>query len=312
LAAHIRDVAQNAHDRRRDPLAVVRTPRAGRSGQRDGERSLDSTVGARSIELANAMAAVRLARAPALACPACASWALPRNCCTRPVLDGVPWALGDLRGQQNRAFLSAGDQAQLTADPDAFACTGTEVRPIAERLAWKRTRPPAPVPVWPPRGVHLCCDFAPLPAKPVVAVIRARWHLELYDALQLGSAWVAVENAGAAGVELDSITTLELAMFEGESRVDPARTSWRLPPVHVETDFAFGGMTAGDANGEVVHLVADPLYLTQVHYERQTPCLLQVRPAVGPAHARAGADVRASGPGSCCSIRATASARTWP
>jgi hypothetical protein len=53
--------------------------------------------------------------------------------------------------------------------------------------------------------------------------------------------------------------------------------------VHVETDFAFVGMTAGDANGEVVHWVADPLYLTQVHYERQTPRLLQVCPAVGPA-----------------------------
>jgi hypothetical protein len=153
--------------------------------------------------------------------PACASWALPRNCCTRLVLDGVPWALGGQRGQQNRAFLSAGDQAQLAADPDAFACTGTEVRPIAERLAWKRTRPPAPDAVWLPRGVHLCCDFAPPPAKPAVAGSRARWHFELYDALPLVSAWVAVENVGAAGVELDSITTLELAMVEGESRVDP-------------------------------------------------------------------------------------------
>jgi len=58
---------------------------------------------------------------------------------------------------------------------------------------------------------------------------------------------------------------------------------WELPNIHVETDFAFSGMSNRRASSSTVHWVSDPLYSTQVHYPRQTPCLLEVRPSLGPA-----------------------------
>ncbi|MBL8722393.1 MAG: arylsulfatase, partial [Planctomycetes bacterium] len=203
--------------------------------------------------------------------------------CAQLVLDGRAVALGGLLGQRNHAFLSAAERDQLRADPGALVCTGVTETPIAERMRWARTRPAAPDAVWPPLGTCLTATFAAPPTRPELQGLVVRWHCEVHDALPLLGVRLEIENRTGRSIELDRLTTVELACVEGESRVDPAHTAWRLPPLHVETDFAFGGMTAGDANHHVVHWVADPDYATQVHYERQTPCLLQVRPELGPA-----------------------------
>ncbi|MBK8098178.1 MAG: alpha-galactosidase [Planctomycetes bacterium] len=197
-------------------------------------------------------------------------------------IDGNQLPLGGLLGQPDHAFLLPQWLPELKVDPAALHFRGVTIAPIKERLQWQRSRPAAPDAVWPPRGVHAAIHFgADLGQEP--QGIAATWHVELYDGLPLLSCWLEVKNGGSAPRELDSCTTVQIAAVEGESRVDPAQTPWTLPGIHVETDFAFCGMTAGDANSHVVHWVADPLYDTQVHYERQTPCLLQVRPKIGPA-----------------------------
>ncbi|MEZ4829916.1 MAG: hypothetical protein R3C61_27080 [Bacteroidia bacterium] len=54
------------------------------------------------------------------------------------------------------------------------------------------------------------------------------------------------------------------------------------PNIHVETDFAFASMYSMDANHHVVHWETDPDYHTQVSYLKVTPCLLKVKPELGP------------------------------
>jgi hypothetical protein len=56
---------------------------------------------------------------------------------------------------------------------------------------------------------------------------------------------------------------------------------WEWPNLYVETDYAFGGMGSKGGN-KGVHWVADPEYKSQVNYERNTPCLLECRPPLGP------------------------------
>jgi len=56
---------------------------------------------------------------------------------------------------------------------------------------------------------------------------------------------------------------------------------WQPTPIHVETDYAFGGMSPA-CRGQGIHWGPDPLYGSQVNYERKTPCLLECRPPLGP------------------------------
>jgi hypothetical protein len=79
---------------------------------------------------------------------------------------------------------------------------------------------------------------------------------------------------------LNSFTSEILAVVEYESHVE-GYEKWNVPNLHVESDYAFAGMNALVAN-HTTYWIADPEYVTQVHYQRQNPCLLESRPPLGP------------------------------
>jgi len=110
-------------------------------------------------------------------------------------------------------------------------------------------------------------------------------HYELYDGVPVLSKWVEVRNAGSEAVTIDRLTVETLAVVEHGSQVEAREGVPIAEPrcLHVETDFAFGGMRHHNANRHVVHWRTDPAYLTQVNYLRETPCLLVVEPTYGPA-----------------------------
>jgi hypothetical protein len=196
-------------------------------------------------------------------------------------VNGTAANIGGLLGQPNHAFLRQEWIDQMTADPAAFAWDGTfAAGPIEARFAWRRTRPSADA-NWPPAGQHVCipCTGAPGLPKGLTATV----HLEIYDGIPLVAHWLELKNAGAAPVEVDSFTALRLPLVEAESRVEPERLGVRLPNVYVETDYSFHAMTGADGSSHCVRWLADPQYETQVNYEKQTRCLLEVKPDVGPA-----------------------------
>jgi hypothetical protein len=105
-------------------------------------------------------------------------------------------------------------------------------------------------------------------------------HYELYDGIPLFSKWLTMTHSHEKPVRLTSFTAHELKLAEVESSVNTAPTSEKFP-LWVETDMAFGDMTPEYAS-PCVKYSADPEYATQVHYDRQTPCLLECKPPLGP------------------------------
>lgn len=193
--------------------------------------------------------------------------------------------MGGLKGQQNYAFLRPEWIEELRSDPAAFRCTCYEVGKPRERMAWKQLRRHAPDVVWPTKGVTLRLDFAPpLPTNGVkMPDLRISVHYELYDGLPCYSKWITISNATPSVVRVDTVSSEVLAVVERTSEVDEL-SEGRLPPnLHVETDMAFGGMIAAGANRRSFRWLPDPDYQSQVNYEKQTPCLLDVGPDLGPA-----------------------------
>lgn len=200
-------------------------------------------------------------------------------------IDGQRFDIGGLKGQPNYAFLRPEWIDALRPDPAAFRLVGYEVGKPLERMAWKRTRHHAPGVKWPPEGVTLRLDFAsPVPINGTPARdIRVSVHYELYDGLPCYSKWITVSNGTDRVVRVERFSSEILAVVERTSEVDDL-SDGRMPPnVHVETDMAFGGMLASGANRRSFRWLPDPDFDTQVNYLKQTPCLLDIGPDLGPA-----------------------------
>jgi hypothetical protein len=94
------------------------------------------------------------------------------------------------------------------------------------------------------------------------------------------SKWLVVRNAGSSMIRINSLESEKLAMVEESSGVDKDG-NFPSPHICIQSDYAFGGGTAADANHSTWWL-PDTLYTSQVNYTLQSHCLLVSKPALGP------------------------------
>jgi hypothetical protein len=192
-------------------------------------------------------------------------------------LDGRPFDAGGLIGQEEYAYLLPEWLESMSADPSAFRLKNFTIGQTEARFQWNRKRYCADLP-WPPPGVSLTMNFIPPEGETAKIVIAV--HYELYDGLPLLAKWLTIRNEGLRPVRLNSFKSEILAVVESEVTVE-SPGEWSRPNLHIESDYAFLGSSSKSGN-KAVHWVPDPQYKTQVNYQRQTPCLLESRPPLGP------------------------------
>ena len=192
-------------------------------------------------------------------------------------IDGMKIPVGGLAGQPDRAYLASKWLDSMVPAPGALHFQSYEAVKVAERIPWVKRRHAGPY-SWPPSGIGLILRFA-APDGPLQG-LEADVHYELYDGIPLLSKWIELKNRTGRTLRLNSFTSESLAVVEAESNVDSA-PDWTKAPITVTTDYSFGGM-AMNASNRTVYWDADPDYTTQVNYNLQTPCLLRVRPPLGP------------------------------
>ena len=184
-------------------------------------------------------------------------------------------AVGGLKGQPDYAYLTPEWVDQMTADPAALRCTGFKIGKTAAPFPWKRTRFSGRQ-AWPPPGVSLVFRYESRDKTGIAVFV----HYEMYDGIPLLSKWLTLHNGSKSRVRLNRFTNEVLAAVEYESAVNSGL--WHYPNIHVESDYAFGGGMTSETCNKTVHWGPDPDYTTQVNYNLETPCLLQVRPPIGP------------------------------
>jgi len=201
-------------------------------------------------------------------------------------INGRPYAVGGLVGQPVHNYLLPEWLERMRADPAAFELAGFSVGSIEQRFAWKKRTAWLPAdPPWPPKGAALTLAFRAsrqiLQGEMALAKLTVRVHYAMYDGLPAVCKWLTVENGSGKPVTINECTSEILAAVEAESFVE-TESRWRLPNMHVETDYACVATRSTDPARRVVRWGPDPKFRTQVHYRRQTPCLLRVGPRVGP------------------------------
>ncbi len=195
---------------------------------------------------------------------------------------GTHYKVGGLKGQPNYAFLKRSWLDTMQADPHALVCYRYSSGKPVPVMNWKRVRHHDHTLAWPPKGVHLQMDYK-FPGEQDQTNIEVSVHYEMYDGVPVVAKWIDVHNYSEKEVLLDSFTSEMLAAVEYGAWVENREYQVSHPNIHVETDYAFSSFVSDDANHHVVHWKPDPDYHTQVNYLKQTPCLLQVQPEIGPA-----------------------------
>ncbi|ANH81254.1 alpha-galactosidase [Niabella ginsenosidivorans] len=108
-------------------------------------------------------------------------------------------------------------------------------------------------------------------------------HYELYDGLPLIVKWLSICNQSGQPVHLNRVVNEILGMAEEQSAVTGSADKMEKPSgLYLETNYAFNNAMRYSLSDQTTHWKTDSSYTSQVNYELQTPCLLEVYPEYGP------------------------------
>lgn len=185
------------------------------------------------------------------------------------------YEVGGLKGQQEKAYLQPQWIDSFQSDANAFQFSGYEVSPLAEHVKWKAL-------FWHPQqsksqGKMLTLKFNS--ALPELKSIEVAVHYQLYEGIPLIVKWISVENKSGNEITLNKVVNEILALVEEESAVVGSPEQMKKQHgIYVETNYAFNNAMRYDISDQTTHWKIDSTYTSQVNYNYQTPCVLEVYP----------------------------------
>ena len=194
-------------------------------------------------------------------------------------INGNEYNVGGVYGQKENAYLVTRWLEKFTAGPADFAFAGFTNEAIIPFINWKTS-------LWTSdkkqaTGRHV--SFIYKSSVPELVALKVVVHYEMYDGQPLIVKWVSVENNGSKMVKLDRVVNEILALVEEESDVvGKPEVMKKQHGIYVETNYAFNNAMRYDISDQTTHWKTDSLYTSQVNYNYETPCLLEVYPEKAP------------------------------
>ncbi len=193
----------------------------------------------------------------------------------RVTINNKEYNVGGLHGQTENAYLLPEWLNNFTSDSSDFQFVKYEIADIKPFVQWKQTS-------WAmnknqPTGKMLSFLFQSNLSELKNIIIKVNY--ELYDGIPLIIKWVSVENKTDHIVTLNRVVNEVLALVEEESAVvgKPEQMK-KQHGIYVETNYAFNNAMRYDISDQTTHWKMDSVYTSQVNYNYQTPCLLEVYP----------------------------------
>lgn len=202
----------------------------------------------------------------------------------RITLDGKDYTIGGLFGQKENAYLLPEWVDQLQSGDSSFHFVSYTITDIIPFLNWK-TR------MWTgskqqPTGKVLSLKFRS--SLPAIKGVEVSVQYELYDGIPLICKWVSVTNKSDNPIVVDHLVNEILGMVEEESAVVGSPGQMKKPSgIYIETNYAFNNAMRYDISDQTIHWKTDRAYTSQVNYNYETPCLLEIYPDKAPGIALA-------------------------
>jgi hypothetical protein len=108
-------------------------------------------------------------------------------------------------------------------------------------------------------------------------------HYAIYQGMPLLEKWLTIAYKGEQQFLLNRVVHEVLGLVEEESAVVGRPEEMKKQHgLYVETNYAFNNAMRYDISDQTTHWKTDPAYTSQVNYNFQTPCLLEIYPEHAP------------------------------
>lgn len=195
-------------------------------------------------------------------------------------LDNITYSVGGLLGQKENAYLTSNALVGLQKGESDFLYQGYSIKPLPEFINWKAGA------FWAsnsknPTGLMISFNFkSPLSA---LKGIDVKVHYALYDGLPLIAKWITVENLSVSSIKVNQVKNEILATVEEESAVVGDTEKMKTQHgIYLESNYAFNNSMRYDLSDQTTHWKRDSAYTSQVNYDKNTPCLLEIYPDKDP------------------------------
>lgn len=195
-------------------------------------------------------------------------------------INGKTYAVGGLYGQKEQAYLLPEWLEGFKAGANDFQYQSYTIGDLQPYLKWKAatwTGNPAQA-----KGKVLSLVFQH--PSPALSGLKVTVHYALYDGLPLLSKWITIENENQGQqYKLDRVINEILATPEEESAVVGSPAQMKKPQgIYIETNYAFNNAMRYEISDQTTHWKTDSSYTSQVNYNYETPCVLEVYPDYAP------------------------------
>ncbi len=196
----------------------------------------------------------------------------------RITINGKAYNIGGLYGQKEQAYLLEEWIDQFTSREPDFHYVKHEIGEVKPHFDWNCQ-------TWAtnkklPTGKSLRLFFTA--NSPDLKSLEVIVHYEIYDGIPVLSKWVSLTNKSGKPVKINQVVHEQMAMPEEESAVVGKPEKMKKPQkIYIENNFAFNNAMRYELSDQATHWKIDSSYTSQVNYNYETPCLLEVYPNLG-------------------------------
>lgn len=192
-------------------------------------------------------------------------------------IDGKKMSIGGLVGQPERGYLKEEWIDEMTTIPESFLVRDFYIQDLEEPIKWARNR-------W-------ALNKEKATGKEIVFVLNGqqaykdivvKLFFTIYDHIPVIKKRMEVWNESGLPINIDAFQLEYLAFSEPESLGGGDPSTYRLPNIHIESDYAAAGEFTEKETDITEKWVTDPAYTSQRNYLLETPCVLDVSPPLGP------------------------------
>ncbi len=192
-------------------------------------------------------------------------------------LNGTDYTVGGLYGQKENAYLLQEWVDGLKKGTDGFhyvSCQITDAQPFIpwESKRWASNNKQA-------TGKAIAFRYQ----NPSLPDVELEVHYAIYDDIPLICKWLTVQNNSQSPLRVNRVVHEILAVVEEQSAVVGSPEKMAKPAsLYVETNYAYNNAMRYDLSDQTTHWLIDSTYTSQVNYDFNTPCLLEVYPEKAP------------------------------
>ncbi|MEP7266290.1 MAG: alpha-galactosidase [Saprospiraceae bacterium] len=197
----------------------------------------------------------------------------------RVIINGKNYNVGGLYGQSENAYLIPEWIDSFQANNHDFIFQKYTVNDISPYIHWTSK-------TWTrqfqkPSGKDITMFYSSL--LPELKGLEIVVHYECYEQIPLLVKWLSIENKSGNNFRIDRVVNEILGFVEEESAVVGSPEEMKKQHgIYLETNYAFNNAMRYDISDQTTHWLTDSAYTSQVNYNYQTPCLLEVYPEKAP------------------------------